>query len=133
MLILLRASGAVDFDSSSLTLLIDCPETARPLTPERLGLVHPLQNVADPPEPVPGSVLESKSKQFRTSWLLAVATALVFGFTLFHAHEVLISVGPVPRSLTLSPGKTITVVNILSHLIAFLLFQLLDSVLKAFC
>ncbi|KAI9770897.1 MAG: hypothetical protein M1840_002601 [Geoglossum simile] len=50
---------------------------------------------------------------------------------MFYANKVLVSVSPVPHFFALSPGKTITVVNVLSHGVAFLLLQLVSSVFEA--
>src|SRR5579862_2201307 len=103
--------------------------------PERLNIV-PLvprgpQNGDDFPGQIRGSTLRPKSNQFRETWLSALSTAILFCFTMFYANMVLISVSPVPRFFSLSPGKTITVVNILIHGVAFLLLQLTGSVFDA--
>jgi hypothetical protein len=89
------------------------------------------QDGADFPGQIRGSTLQPKSKQFRQTWLLAFTTAILFCFTMFYANTVLISVSPVPHFFSLSPGKTITVVNVLSHGVAFLLLQLTGSVFEA--
>jgi hypothetical protein len=51
-------------------------------------------------------------------------------FTVFYTHRVLVSERQVPPAFVLSPGKTVLVVNILSHIVAFLGWDLLENVLE---
>jgi hypothetical protein len=58
------------------------------------------------------------------------AVVALSSFTVFYTHRVLVSERPVPPVFVLSPGKTVSVVNILSHIVAFLGWNLLEHVLE---
>jgi hypothetical protein len=51
---------------------------------------------------------------------------LLLGFSIWFIYTEFISEKPVPMHLQLSPGHTITIVNILSHLNVFLVVLLLE-------
>ncbi|KAH0559350.1 hypothetical protein GP486_004138 [Trichoglossum hirsutum] len=90
------------------------------------------QHLADSTTPVRGSVLQSKSKQLRLSWVSALGTLLLSVFATFYAWSVLVSVDPALAPLqSLSPGKTVWVVNILSQATAFSILELLNVVFEA--
>jgi hypothetical protein len=80
---------------------------------------------------VPTSVLQSKFKQHFTSYLLAVLASLVLAFSTWFIFTVFISEKQIPRYFRLSPGQTIIVINILTHVVVFLVWQLVDSAFEA--
>jgi hypothetical protein len=80
---------------------------------------------------VPTSVLQSKFKQHSTSYLLAVLASSVLAFSTWFIFTVFISEKQIPRYFRLSPGQTIIVINILTHVVVFLVWQLVDSAFEA--
>lgn len=75
---------------------------------------------------LPDVVLENKRKQHAISLCLTLLEILLLGFSIWFIYTEFISEKPVPSHLQLSPGHTITIVNILSHLNVFLVILLLD-------
>ena len=75
---------------------------------------------------LPDVVLLNKRKQHAISLCLTLLEILLLGFSIWFIYTEFISEKPVPSHLQLSPGHTITIVNILSHLNVFLVIQLLD-------
>jgi hypothetical protein len=71
-----------------------------------------------------GSALQTRFTRHRISWCLACIALLFSIFSIWYVNTVLISGNPVPKALTLSPGTTSLTVQIIAHLIAFLLWQL---------
>ena len=89
-------------------------------------------HLPDSPTSIRGSVLQSKSKQLRLSWILALGTFSLAAFSTFYSWSVLISDNPALGSLqSLSPGKTLWIVNILSQAVAFSVCELLSMVFEA--
>jgi hypothetical protein len=72
-------------------------------------------------------VLLNKRRQHATSICLTLLEILLLGFSIWFIYTEFISEKPVPSHLQLSPGQTITIVNILSHLNVFLVVLLLDD------
>lgn len=72
-------------------------------------------------------VLLNKRKQHATSLYLTLLEILLLGFSIWFIHTEFISEKPVPSHLHLSPGHTITIVNILSHINVFLVGLLQDQ------
>jgi hypothetical protein len=90
------------------------------------------QHSAGSAAPIRGSVLQSKSKQLRLLWISAIGTFLLSAFATLYAWSVLVSVDPALGPLrSLSPGKTVWVVNILSQAVAFSISELLTGVFEA--
>lgn len=93
-----------------------------------------LQRTSSPP-PILGenitTPLQSKLKQSSTSWLLAGLTSSVLAFSTWFIYREFICTRKVPRHLQLSPGRTVTVVNILSQVNIFLAWTLVDSVFES--
>jgi hypothetical protein len=75
---------------------------------------------------LPDVVLLNKRKQHEASLCLSLLEILLLGFSIWFIYTEFISEKPVPSHLQLSPGHTITIVNILSHLNVFLVVLLLD-------
>src|SRR6266480_1824854 len=76
-------------------------------------------NLSGQCEQVHPSTRKSKAKRHATLWLKVFAVVALSSFTVFYTHRVLVSERPVPPVFVLSPGKTVSVVNILSHIVAF--------------
>jgi hypothetical protein len=81
--------------------------------------------------PNKGSVLQSNFKRYRMSWCLALATIAISAFSIWYVDTVLISEAPVPPHLVLSPGKTSLAVQVVAHVIAYLVWQLFGSAVEA--
>lgn len=77
------------------------------------------------------SVLQSKFKQHSTSCLLAVLASSVLAFSTWYILTVFISEKEIPRHFRLSPGHTIIVINVLTQVVVFLVWQLVDSAFEA--
>jgi hypothetical protein len=67
---------------------------------------------------------KSNFKQYRDILLLAALTSLLLGFSTWLIFVEFISLKEVPRHLELPPGKVITLVNVLSRVILFLVAML---------
>jgi uncharacterized membrane protein YecN with MAPEG domain len=67
---------------------------------------------------------KSNFKQYRDTFLLAVLTSLLLGFSTWLIYIEFISLREVPRHLELPPGKVITLVNVFSRVILFLVAML---------
>ncbi|KAI9786498.1 MAG: hypothetical protein M1839_006958 [Geoglossum umbratile] len=79
-----------------------------------------------------GSTPQPKSKQLRLSWALALGTLTLSILSVIYAWSVLVSNGPaLSRLRSLSPGKTVWVISILSQSVAFLVSELLSMVFEA--
>lgn len=70
------------------------------------------------------SRLQSKSDKFRITWLTAIAAYGITTFSIIYSYRVLVSHSVVPEHLALSPGNTVLVLNVLSHVVALLCFHL---------
>ena len=80
---------------------------------------------------LPPSGLQSKGRRLRSAWLTAIAAFLVTVFSVFYSYRVLVSHSAVPKDIALSPGKTVLIVNILSHIVAFLCWNLFVAAAEA--
>jgi hypothetical protein len=69
-----------------------------------------------------------KAKRHATLLIEAFVVVTLSIFTVYYAYTVLVSERAVPPAFVLSPGKTVSVVNILSHMVAFLSRDLLENV-----
>ena len=76
--------------------------------------------------------LWEKLKQHTTLLLFTIFALVVLGCSTWLVYTEFISLQQVPLHLQLSPGNTITVVNILSHVNMFLVVNLFEPVLGAF-
>jgi hypothetical protein len=72
-------------------------------------------------------VLLNKRKQHATSLCLTLLEIVLLGFSIWFIYTEFINEKPVPSHLHLSPGHTITIVNILSHINVFLVVLLQDQ------
>jgi hypothetical protein len=77
-----------------------------------------------------GVLLQSKSKQFRIAWCMACSTLFLSGFSTWYVWVVFISENSVPQALALSPGRTLLVIQIITHVIAFMVWQIIESALE---
>jgi hypothetical protein len=80
---------------------------------------------------VQGSSLETKTQKFFLHWILAFSSATVSIFSTAYAYRVLVSQDAVPESLAITPGQTVLVVNILSHMVAFMCWTLFSNTTEA--
>lgn len=82
-------------------------------------------------EPIRSSFLEPKSQRFFSIWTIAISSAISTILTISYSYIVLVSPNAVPKHLVTSPGTTVLIVNILSHLVAFLVWGLFGDTLEA--
>lgn len=74
---------------------------------------------------------ESKTKRFIPHWILASGAVVISGFCTAYSYRVLISQDALPKAFAFSPGQTVLIVNVLSHLVAFLCWTLFSYATEA--
>lgn len=77
------------------------------------------------------SALQPKAERFLTTCLTCVAAVVSTVFSVYYSYTVLVNEDAVPPALSLSPGKTVMVINVLSHVVAFLCWSLLSDASEA--
>jgi hypothetical protein len=77
------------------------------------------------------SPLQPKSQRFLTTVLTGIAAVFTSVFSVYYSYTVLVSESAVPPALDLSPGQTVLVVNVLSHVVAFLCWNLVSDSAEA--
>lgn len=77
------------------------------------------------------SLLERKSRRLATTWILAVMAISTSAFSVFYSHRVLVNKASLPSSLLLPPGATVLVVNVMSHVVAYLCLRLFSDTIEA--
>lgn len=80
---------------------------------------------------VRASFLECKSRRLATIWALAIMAIITAAFSTFYSYRVLVNHAALPDSLVLSPGATVLVVNIMSHVVAYLCWFLFSNTIEA--
>jgi hypothetical protein len=80
---------------------------------------------------VRASSLEPKTQRFLPHWVLAFSSVIVSIFSTAYSYRVLVSEDSIPNSLAITPGQTVLVVNILSHLVAFMCWALFSNATEA--
>ncbi|KFY56117.1 hypothetical protein V497_06501 [Pseudogymnoascus sp. VKM F-4516 (FW-969)] len=73
------------------------------------------------------SPLESKRRRFLFTWLTCAGALVSTVFSVYYSYTVLVSERAVPQALSLSPGKTVMAINVLSHVVAYLLWNLVTD------
>lgn len=81
--------------------------------------------------PSRGSRLRPKTTQHGNTWMMIIAACIITTFSIYYSYRVLVSKSAVPRHLALSPGKTVLVVNVLSHVVALLCLHLFTDTSEA--
>jgi hypothetical protein len=77
------------------------------------------------------SALQPKGERFLTTWLTGVAAVVSAVFSVYYSYTVLVSENAVPQALSLSPGKTVMAINVLSHVVAYLSWSLVTDANEA--
>lgn len=80
---------------------------------------------------IQGSLLESKTQRFLPHWILALCSVIASIFSTVYSYKVLVSQDALPKSLAITPGQTVLVVNILSHMVAFMCWTLFSNATEA--
>jgi hypothetical protein len=75
--------------------------------------------------------LQSKVQRFTPHWLMAVSAICISIFSIYYTYTVIISEAEVPKSLYLEPSNAVLVVNVLSHVVAFLCWNLFSDAAEA--
>jgi len=77
------------------------------------------------------SHVQPKFKRLSLVWRTAMITCIVSTFAVFYSYRALVNLSALPKHLALPPGKTVLVVNILSHVVAFLCWNLFVNTSEA--
>lgn len=84
-----------------------------------------------PTNPIRASFLEHKSRRLAWTWIVAIMAVIASAFSTFYSYRVLVDHHALPSSLVLSPGTTVLVVNIMSHVVAYLCWFLFSNTIEA--
>ncbi len=82
-------------------------------------------------ESIRSSYLQRKSRRFATLWITAALAVFASIFSVWYAYRVMVDENALPPALQLRPGTTVLVVNILSHLVAYLCWSLFSETTEA--
>jgi hypothetical protein len=77
------------------------------------------------------SLLECKSRRYGLLWVVAALAAFTSAFAIYYSYRVMVDEAALPSTLQLQPGSTVLVVNILSHVVAFLCWTLFSNTTEA--
>jgi hypothetical protein len=77
------------------------------------------------------SFLQRKSRRFATLWVIAALAVFASIFSIWYSYRVMVDERALPPSLQLQPGTTVLVVNILSHVVAYLCWSLFSDTTEA--
>ena len=80
---------------------------------------------------VPTSLIQRKSRRLAMTWIVAIMAIIAAAFSTFYSYRVLVNHAALPDSLVLSPGATVLVVNIMSHVVAYLCWFLFSNTIEA--
>lgn len=80
---------------------------------------------------IQASPLETKNRRFFSAWATAAASVVSSIFTLYYCYTVLVNTNAVPNVFVTAPGTTVLIVNVLSHLVAFLVWGLFSDTFEA--
>lgn len=78
----------------------------------------------------PSSFLQRKAIRYTPAWTVALLALGTTAVTVWYSHRVMVDITELPRALQLSPGLTVLVVNVLSHIVAFLALSLFSDMLE---
>lgn len=74
--------------------------------------------------------LQRKTRRYIPAWIVALLALGTTAVTVWYSYRVMVDKNELPRALQLSPGLTVLVVNVLSHLVAFLALSLSSDILE---
>jgi hypothetical protein len=77
------------------------------------------------------SLLQRKRRRFLPTWITAVLAVAMSSLSVWYAWRVMVDRAALPAALLLSPGVTVLVVNILSHVVAYLCWSLASDTMEA--
>lgn len=77
------------------------------------------------------SLLQRKRQRFASTWATAALSIIASTFAVYFAYRVMVDEKALPSYLVLQPGTTVLVVNILSHVVAFLCYSLFRDTMEA--
>jgi hypothetical protein len=77
------------------------------------------------------SLLQRKSRRLATTWILAAMAISTSAFSVFYSYRVLVDEAALPPSLVLPPGATVLVINVMSHVVAYLCWRLFSDTIEA--
>jgi len=77
------------------------------------------------------SLLQRKSRQFVTLWVTAALAVFASVFSAWYTYRVMVDENALSPALQLQPGTTVLVVNIISHITAYLCWSLFSDATEA--
>ncbi|KAK3939403.1 hypothetical protein QBC46DRAFT_388109 [Diplogelasinospora grovesii] len=77
------------------------------------------------------SFLQRKTTRFAPTWIVALLALGTTAVTVWYSSRVMVNTTELPKVLQRSPGSTVLVVNVLSHIVAFLCLSLFSDVLES--
>lgn len=82
-------------------------------------------------ESIRSSYLQRKRRRFATLWINAALAVFASIFSVWYTYRVMVDQDALPPALQLKPGTTVLVVNILSHIVAYLCWSLFSDTTEA--
>jgi hypothetical protein len=82
-------------------------------------------------ESIRSSYLQRKVRRFATLWVTAGLAVFASAFSIWYTYRVMVDLNALPPALQLQPGTTVLVVNILSHIAAYLCWTLFSDTTEA--
>src|SRR5436305_4787703 len=76
------------------------------------------------------SFLQRKSRRFGKLWANAGLAVFTSAFVIWYSYRVMVDKNALPAALELRPGNTVLVVNILSHVVAYLCWTLVSDTME---
>jgi len=83
------------------------------------------------PASLQASYLQHKAARFAPTWVVAILALGCSAATVFYSSRVMVNEAALPRVLQHSPGTTVAVINVLSHIVAFLCMTLFTDTMEA--
>lgn len=78
----------------------------------------------------PSTFLQRKAIRYTPAWTVALFALGTTAITVWYSHRVMVDKTELPLALQLTPGLTVLVVNVLSHIVAFLALSLFSDILE---
>jgi hypothetical protein len=77
------------------------------------------------------SLLQHKRQRFLSTWIIAILSIIMSSLSIWYSWRVMVDETALPTRLVLSPGATVLVANILSHVVAYLCWSLASDTMEA--
>ncbi|KAM7217471.1 hypothetical protein V8F06_007102 [Rhypophila decipiens] len=117
--------------SSKRAFELDALDPERRVSYQLPSSSEPKQTIPpESPASVPAAFLQGKSTRYVPAWTVALLALGTTAVTVWYSYRVMVDINELPRPLQLSPGLTVLVVNVLSHIVAFLALSLSTDILE---